>query len=162
VAAVVLQLFVFDSMRLSIYFSPLAYVGFVLLLPVNARPLTMLLLGFATGVFVDVFEGTAGLHTAVTLWTAFSRRWVMLLTLGRETVEEQTAMPSAKLLGGAKFLRYVALAVAVHAMLCFSLEAETWGNYGQVATKALVSGAVTVWAVWATSLVFTIKTRKKA
>ena len=64
VAVVVMQFFVFDSIRVSIYFCPLAYIAFVALLPLNMKPVAMVLLGFATGVAVDFFEGTGGLHTA--------------------------------------------------------------------------------------------------
>lgn len=162
VTVILLQLFVFDSMRLSIYFSPLVYIGFVVLLPVNAKPVAMLLLGFMTGALVDIFEGTGGLHTAVTLWTAFSRRWWMFVTLGRDTVEEETVMPSVKSVGRKKFLRYITVVVGIHCLLCFSLEALTWTNYVQVLIKTFVSGAVTIGAVWVSSLIFTVKTRKKA
>ncbi len=53
VAVVLLQLFVFDSMRLGVWFNPLVYIAFVVLLPVNAKPVAVLLSGFATGVFVE-------------------------------------------------------------------------------------------------------------
>lgn len=161
VAVVLLQLFVFDSMRLGVWFNPLAYIAFVILLPANAKPLAVLMLGFMTGLFVDLFEGTAGLCTAVTLFTAWTRRPVMILTLGREVVEEAGAMPSPKLLGGGKFFRYAAFTVGVHCLLYFSLEALTLANYGLVLIKTFVSGVVTLGAVWMTSLLFTIKSRRK-
>ncbi len=161
VAVVLLQLFVLDSMRFGVWFNPLVYIAFVVLLPMNAKPVAVLLLGFATGVFVDFFEGTAGLATAVTLFTAWMRRPVMLLTLGRETVEEEGAMPSPKSLGTAKFFRYAALVVGIHCLLYFSLEALSWTNYVLVVVKTLASGIVTLGAVWATSLLFTIKSRRK-
>lgn len=162
VAVVVAQLFVFDSVRVSVYFSPLAYIAFVALLPLNMRPVAVLLLGFLTGVFVDFFEGTGGMHTAATLITAYLRRWIMILTLGRDTVEEETAMPSSKVLGMAKFMRYAALVTLFHCLVCFSLEALTWTNYHLVLVKALVSGVFTFASVWACSLLFTVKTPKKA
>ncbi len=37
-----------------------------------------------------IFEGTGGAHTAAMLLTAYSRRWMMIATLGRDTVEEET------------------------------------------------------------------------
>ena len=161
VVAAVAQLFVFDTVRVSIYFSPLAYIAFVVLLPLNMRPLAVLTLGFAMGIFIDFFEGTGGVHTAATLFTAYVRRWMMILTLGRDTVEEETAMPSVKLLGRAKFLRYAALVAALHCLLYFSLEALTWTNYHLVLLKTVVSGVFTLLSVWACSLLFTVKTQKR-
>ncbi len=161
VAVVVAQLFVFDSVKVSIYFSPLVYIAFVALLPVGMRPVAVLLLGFATGMFVDFFEGTGGAHTAATLLTAYSRRWMMIATLGRDTVDEDTGMPSIALLGGKRFMRYAALLTGVHCLAYFSLEALTWTNYNLVVVKSAVSGVFTLLAVWAVSLLFTVKSHKR-
>ena len=157
VSVIVAQLFVFDSMRVSIYFSPLAYIAFVALLPMNMKPLAVLLLGFMTGALVDLFEGTGGAHTAATLVTAYGRRWMMILTMGRDTVEEELAMPSIKLLGPWKFLRYATLLATVHCLVYFSLEALTLTNYHLVLIKTAVSAVFTLGAVWACSLLFTVK-----
>jgi hypothetical protein len=162
VAVVVAQLFVFDSIRVSMWFSPLAYIAFVALLPVATRPVAVLLLGFLTGVFIDFFEGTGGVHTAATLVTAYMRPWIMDLTLGRETVEVETAMPSTKLLGRAKFVRYAALLVGMHCLVYFSLEALTWTNYHWVLLRVAVSAVFTLLAVWMLSLLFTVKKHKRA
>jgi uncharacterized membrane protein YoaK (UPF0700 family) len=161
VAVVVAQIFVFDSIRVSIYFCPLAYIAFVALLPIGMRPVAVLLLGFASGVVVDLFEGTAGAHTAATLVTAYLRRWMMTVTLGRDTVGSETAMPSTKLLGAARFVRYAALLSVVHCVVYFSIEALTWSNYGLVLLKSLASSVFTLLAVWACSMVFTVRTPKR-
>lgn len=165
VAVVLLQLIVFDSMQVWIYFCPLAYIAFIVLLPVNAKPLAVLLLGFATGLFMDFFEGTGGLHTAATLFTAYTRRWVMMLTLGREQFEEGiggSGMLSPKSFGGGKFLRYAATMVFLHCLFYFSLETLSLQNYLSVAIKTAVSGLFTLASVWATALLFTVKTRRRA
>jgi hypothetical protein len=153
--AMVAQFFVLDSMRVSVWFNPLACVAFVALLPVGTRPLAMMAWGLATGAFVDFMEGTAGIHAAATLFTAYTRRWTMRATLGRDAVEEAVGMPSVKLLGRKKFLRYAVLLAALHCLVYFSLEALTWRNYHLVALKTAVSGAFTFAAVWALSLLFT-------
>lgn len=160
--AVAGQFFVFDSMRVSVWFNPLAYVAFVALLPVGTRPLAMMAWGLAVGAFVDFFEGTAGIHTAATLFTAYARRWTMRATTGRDTVDDAVGMPSAKLLGAKKFLRYTALLSLLHCLAYFSLEALTWRNYHLVLIKTAVSGAFTFAAVWAVSLLFTANVNKKS
>ncbi|MDR1671234.1 MAG: rod shape-determining protein MreD [Alistipes sp.] len=162
VAVVVAQLFVFDSIRVSIWFSPLAYIAFVALLPIATRPVAVLLLGFLTGLFIDFFEGTGGVHTAAALVTAYMRPWIMAITLGRETVEVETAMPSIKLLGRAKFLRYTALLTLVHCLAFFSLEALTWENYYLVLVRVAVSAVFTLLSVWMLSMLFTVKKHKRS
>jgi hypothetical protein len=161
VAVVVAQLFVFDSIRVSTWFSPLPYIAFLVLLPVGMNPLGVLLLGFLSGAFIDFFEGTGGLHTSAVLVTAYMRPWIMGITLGRETVEVETAMPSTKLLGQAKFIRYTVLVVLVHCLVFFSLEALTWTNYHLVLMRVAVSAVFTLFAVWMLSLLFTVKKHKR-
>jgi hypothetical protein len=161
VAVVAMQFFVFDSLRLSIYFCPLAYIAFVVLLPMNMKPVAVLLLGFMTGVTVDFVEGAGGAHTVATLATAYTRRWMMIAVVGRETVEETPSMPSAKLLRTGKFVRYAALVAGVHCLIYFSVEALTWANYWLVLAKTAVSGTVTVGAIWACSVLFTVRNQKR-
>ncbi len=156
-----LQLFVFDPVHVWMYMSPLVYVAFIILLPMNTMPVAVLLLGLATGVTMDFFSGAGGLHTVVTLFTAYIRRYVMAFTLGKEYTEEGW-IPSVKTLGGDKFVRYASVMVAVHCLLYFTLESLTWKYYYIVILKTVVSGAVTLLFVWLISLLFTIRTRKKA
>ncbi len=161
VSAVLLHLFFFDSMRLGVLFGPLAYVGFVILLPLRARVLGVLLLAFLVGAFVDFFEGTMGLHSAAITITAYLRRPVMNLALGKETVEDAVGMPSGKSLGGGRFFRYSAAVVFLHSFVFFNLEALSLENYWLGLAKTGGSGVVTLFAVWITSLVFSIGSRKK-
>jgi hypothetical protein len=161
VVAIVAQLFVFDSIRVSIWFNPLVYIAFIALLPVGTNPVWVVLLGLLSGLFMDFFEGTAGLHTAATLFTAVMRRRIMKLSLGAETVNVETAMPSAKLLGQSKFLRYMAAVVVFHCIVFFSLEALTWTNYHLVLVKAGISAIFTMLATWGLALLFTVQKQKR-
>lgn len=154
VAAVVVQFFLFDSMRLGVWFSPAAYVAFVVLLPVQTRPVAVLLLGFLLGGFVDFFEGTQGLHTVATLLTAYLRRWILSAGIGKELASEAVGMPSPRLLGGEKFFRYGALTVFVHCFVLFNLEARSPDSYLSVLGKTALSGAVTLAAVWTLASLF--------
>jgi len=162
VVSMAAQFFVFDSMRVSVWLNPPVCVAFVALLPVGIRPLAMMAWGLATGAFVDFFEGTAGLHTAAMLFSAYTRRWTMMATMGRDAVEETVGMPSIKMLGAGKFLRYAAMFAAIHCLALFSLEALTWSNYHLVLIRTAVSGVFTFAAVWAASLLFTVKTHGRA
>lgn len=161
VSAVLLQLFLFDSMRLGVLFCPLAYIALVVLLPLRARPLWVLVLGFVLGAFVDFFEGTMGLHTAATVLTAWLRRPVMNLTLGKDAVEDAVGMPSGRSLGGGRFSRYSAAVVFLHSFVFFNLEALTLESYWLVLAKTCVGGFVGWFAVWATSMVFSVGSRRK-
>ena len=57
---VLLQVFLFDNLSISIYLNPLVYVAFIALLPLDTPPIVLLLSGLATGVTMDLAMGAAG------------------------------------------------------------------------------------------------------
>ena len=50
VVTVLLQVFLFDNLSISIYLNPLVYVAFVALLPLDTPPVALLASGLAMGV----------------------------------------------------------------------------------------------------------------
>ena len=70
---VLLQVFLFDNLSISIYLNPLVYVAFIALLPLDTPPVVLLLSGLATGVTMDLAMGAAGVNTIATLLIAFAR-----------------------------------------------------------------------------------------
>ena len=63
VVLVLLQVFLFSRIGISIYVHPLVYIAFILLLPIEIAPLSGLLLGLLMGVTMDLFMATAGVNT---------------------------------------------------------------------------------------------------
>jgi hypothetical protein len=160
VVAIVLQLFLFDSLNLSSYINPMVYIAFIVLLPMNARPFWVLVLGLVTGVLMDVTEGGAGLYTIATLAVAYVRPFVLNLVVGKEYVDEGGA-PSVKSIGAGKFARYASIVVYLQCIVFFSLEAINWHYFYLVALKIALSGGLTFLFVWLTALLFTVRERKK-
>ena len=57
VVTVLLQVFLFDNLSISIYLNPLVYVAFVALLPLDTPPVALLASGLAMGVTMDFAMG---------------------------------------------------------------------------------------------------------
>ncbi len=91
-----LQVFLFDNLSVSIYLDPLVYVAFVLLLPLDIRPVTLLGAGLAMGLAMDFAMGTAGLNTVPTLLIAFVRPYLVAGLYSRDDAREGASLrPSA-------------------------------------------------------------------
>lgn len=142
-----LQVFLFNNLDLSVYINPLVYVAFVLLLPMELAPVWVLLLGLAIGGATDIMTGMAGLNTIATLFTAFSRRHAMMLTIGKESVGDG-GIPCSARIGGGKFVRYASVAVLLHCLIFFTFEALTFRFFHLTLLKTLLSAAVTVALVY--------------
>lgn len=153
---VLLQIFLFDNLSVSIYLNPLIYVAFVLLLPVDALPVLVLLAGLAMGATMDFLMGTAGINTMATLLMAFVRQPVLTSLYNRDDLREG-GIPSPERLGHHVFLNYLIVLVLVHHTVFFALEALSWSHILRTAVRIIASGAVTVAVVWLLSRIFTAK-----
>lgn len=157
--AVALQIFLFDNLQLSLYIHPLIYIAFVLLLPMETRPLVTLLLAAALGLTVDLLGGMPAVGTIATVFTAFCRPAALRLFVGREVVREG-GEPNASRIGAGKFMRYATAMILIHGILFFTLETMSLTGIGYTALRIVVSTACTAVAVWFFQLLFSGKTSR--
>lgn len=152
--SVLFQVFLFDHLTVSIYLSPLVYIAFLALLPMETPPAAMLFLGLLTGLTMDWTTGGGGIHTAAALLSAFTRDAVLRLTCGKENVRDG-GVPSARRLGRGPFLRYLVLFVAIHHAAFFLLESLSLAQLFHTALRWIASGTLTVGYVWLAARLFT-------
>ena len=100
-----LQIFLFDNLSISIYLCPLVYIGFIVLLPIDAPPVAVLFLALSMSVAMDWAMGAAGINTIATLPVAMLRRPLLQSVCGKEGIREG-GIPSSIRLGQGGFLRY--------------------------------------------------------
>ena len=132
VVTVLLQVFLFDNLSISIYLNPLVYV---------------------TMAFV---MGAAGVNTIATLLFAFVRP-ALLRTLYTRDDAREGGVPCAGRLGKRVFLNYLIVLVLLHHAVFFSLEALSWMHVVRTLVRIVVSGAVSVAFIWIIARIFTAK-----
>lgn len=151
-----LQIFLFDNLSISIYLCPLVYIGFIVLLPIDAPPVAVLFLTLSMSVAMDWAMGAAGINTIATLPVAMLRRPLLQSVCGKEGIREG-GIPSSIRLGQGGFLRYLAAMVVVHHFLFFMLESLSWAQLFHTLVRLVVSSAVTVGFIWLLARLFTTK-----
>ena len=72
-ALVLLQIFLVDNISLSVYFHPLIYVAFIIMLPLDTPPVWMVVWSALLGLMVDVMTGMGGLNVFASTATGFLR-----------------------------------------------------------------------------------------
>lgn len=157
----VVQVFLFDNLQISTYLSPLIYVAFLVLLPIETPPIGVLLCALGTGVAMDVAMGTAGINTIATLPVAVLRPSLLRAIVGREALRDG-GIPAMGRLGRGGFLRYAASIVAIHHFLFFAMESLSLGQMFHTLVRLLVSGTVTLLFVWLIAQIFTHKLTKRS
>jgi len=119
VFTVLLQVFFFDRMTLSVFFAPMIYTAFIILLPINTSSVLTLLCGLIMGMTMDAAMGTAGLNTIATLAVAYMRRPLLSFIVGRDGLRDVSA-PTPERMGRRQFFNFFVTIVITHSAL-FSL-----------------------------------------
>lgn len=114
------------------------YVGFILLLPLEIGPVLILFLSFGTGLLVDLFYDTIGIHAAASVLMAFLRPQVVKVITPRGGYEASMNV-SAKTMGLDWFIPYTFVLIFIHHATLFFIEASNWGLFWPTLIKALCS-----------------------
>ncbi len=155
VVIVILQVFLFSRIGISMYVSPLVYIVFVLLLPMEISGALLLLLALLLGVTVDFFMGTSGINTIATLFVAFCRPAALYLLVGKDEVKDG-GVPNVNRLGRPKFLRYAGLLILLHSTLFFLLETLSWRFFHLTLLRIVLSSAVCLLLVYFCQRLFSV------
>lgn len=119
------------------------YIGYLLLLPVETNPLWLMLLGFAMGLFIDMFYDSVGIHAAASVGVMFLRNF----WLNRVTPQggyDNGAVPSISADGLQWFLIYATPMVFIHHALLFFIEAGGFQYLGFTLLKVVLSTLYTI------------------
>lgn len=123
--------------------NPQLYILFILMIPVYTNKVFMMFLAFLTGLCIDIFSGTAGLHASACLWIAFIRPTLLNLIAPRDGYET-TLQLNLRGMGFDKFIIYVGTLVLVHHMWLFSIEAFNFLDFFQIVIRIILSTIATL------------------
>ena len=139
-------------------FIPYIYPLFILLLPFETPIWLLLALGFVTGLTMDSFMNTAGMHAMATVLIAYLRTNVLNALLPKNLSEYPNQSPSVKNMGWVPFLVYAMFLIVIHHAVFFSVELWSLQNIGYLLLKILASSVTSVLFIIAYLLLFTKQT----
>lgn len=114
------------------------YVAFLLLLPIEISITTAMLLGFSTGLLVDIFYNTFGIHAAACVFIMYIRKlWIDFLT--PRGGYDMGSLPSPRSQGIQWFVTYAFPLLLIHHILIFFIEIGGFQLFGYTALKAFAS-----------------------
>ena len=137
-----LQIFLMRNMVLFDVSFCFVYIAFILLLPFDTSPVFLLLIGFSTGLLVDVFYDTLGIHAAASSLVAYLRPYVIRFNTPRGGYE-QNARLSLQSLGIEWFAPYSLLLIFLHHAVLFFVEASQFNLFFFTLLKVVASTAFT-------------------
>jgi len=135
---ILLQVLLFNNIQFSGYVNPYVYLMFILLLPIEIPAWLLLGLSFLTGLIIDFFSGSHGMHTSATVLAGFVRPYVLRLVSPRDGYESGPE-PSMLIYGFRWFLVYSLLIILVHHTALFYLEVFRFAGFFRTLLRVLLS-----------------------
>ena len=150
---VLAQGLIFGQLEFGAGIHPMIYPLFILLLPFDISPLLLMVMAFITGISVDFFMNTFGLHASAAVLIAYTRPELYRLFSprdGYDVLKEPTASEY-----GYKWFLYVAgITTIIHHTWFFFLEHFKWSDLLVVLQKTFLSALVSMFILVVIQVLF--------
>src|SRR4030066_1234081 len=143
VLLILLQVLLFNNIEFSGYINPYIYIMFILLLPVEISSGLLLLISFFTGLVIDFFCGSPGMHTSATVLAGFVRPYVLSLISPRDGYEAGSN-PSMIIYGFRWFLLYTLIIILIHHLVLFYLEVFRFTDFFRTLLRVILSSLFSI------------------
>lgn len=151
VALIALQVVLFKNIGYYNLATPFCYILIIFLLPINIPNFILYLLAFATGLCVDAFYDSIGVHAAACVALAWFRIFFYKITLDVDA-QNSFETPSLGNMGSKWFLSYIAIGTLVHHIVLFHVEYFSFSNYFSTLFSILLSSIFTILLILLISL----------
>lgn len=120
------------------YLQLFIYPLFILMIPIKFQRSLLLLLAFVTGIIIDMFYDSPGVHASALVFMAYSRKYVLKFL---EPIEgyKIDATPSIRTFGFDWFLIYSSILVLLNILWYFSMEAFSFHYFTEILLKTIFS-----------------------
>lgn len=121
---------------------PYLYVLFLLMLPIELPAWAQLTTGAATGLVMDLFSSTPGMHMSACVVMMYARTNLLRLLAPREGYEFGMR-PTVPRMGIAWYLTYAGLLILVHHLWLFFVEVHRFDSFFNTFFRAVLSAVFT-------------------
>lgn len=150
---VFVQVIILNHIQFSGFVNPYIYILFVLLLPFETPSWLLLILGFFTGITIDIFSGTIAMHAIATTLAAYFRPFILTLLAPRDGYESKTS-PTLKYYGLFWVVKYTIVIVLIHHSCLFFIEVFRFSGFFYTILRILFSSLLTSILIIISQLLF--------
>lgn len=143
VGLVALQLLILNNIKLGGYINPYIYILFIMLLPFEIPGWLLLILGFITGLTMDAFSGTLGMHSSATLFIAFLRPTILSNISTHESADKKGS-PTMSMNDIGWFIKYTLMMVLAHHFVLFFIETFSFTHFFATILRIILSSMITI------------------
>ncbi|WDF70146.1 rod shape-determining protein MreD [Sphingobacterium oryzagri] len=148
---VLLQVALFKNIGYYNLASVFPYIFFIFLLPIGLPNVVLFVTAFLTGLTVDAFYDSVGVHAAACVALALFRTFFHKITLEVE-IKDSFNTPSLGEMGTKWFLPYVFFGTLIHHLTLFLVETFSFTNFLYTLASIILSSIFTVSVIFLMSL----------
>ncbi|MBU0488340.1 MAG: rod shape-determining protein MreD [Bacteroidetes bacterium] len=141
VLLILFQVLILNKIYLFNMINPFVYVMFLIMLPFETPGWILLIIGFFTGLTIDIFSDTLGMHAAASVLMCFSRPIVQRYVLPRE---QDYVQPSLNDLGLYRFVSFAGILVLIHHFSLFYIEIFRFQGFFYTMVRVLASSVFSI------------------
>lgn len=146
------QIFLLRNLNYYNLSTPFIYILFILVLPFKIPNLLLFIIAFFTGLTMDAFYDTLGVHTSACVALAFVRILFISVSVNRDAFDEPE--PSLGNMGFKWFSLYAILCIVFHHLVVFFLEAFKFNEVLYTLNRTLLSGVCTLLIILLIEFIF--------
>ncbi len=160
VVLVFIQVFLLKNVSLYNLSTPYLYILFILLLPFDIPNWLLFPIAFITGLTIDAFYDTPGLHAAASVVLAFVRILFIGITVQKDGFDNEPE-PTLSNMGLRWFFTYILTLTLVHHFFVFSMESFNLAGIQYTIGRFLLSSAFTIILILISGLIFFRRKERK-
>ena len=152
---IVVQVYVLNKIpHLHRFIVPYVYYLFILWLPFTTPRLALLFIGFITGLTLDYFKMTPGLHTAACVLIAYIRPFIISILTAKDASELTHHEPSPRGMGWGPYMVYAFILTLLHHTYLVLLEWLQFGSFFDFLIKLGATTAISMLLIFTVELLF--------
>ena len=152
---ILLQVYVLNKVpHLHRFITPYLYYLFILWLPFSISRVTLMVVGFITGMTLDYFMMTPGLHAAACVLVAYLRPFIINILAPKDVSGFSYREPSPKAMGWTPYLVYTFILTIFHHSYMILLELLSFGSFLDFIIKVIATTGISMLLIITTELLF--------
>lgn len=142
----ILQIIFFRNVILFEHALCFIYIGYVLMLPIDIKPIPLILIAFGFGLLMDSFFDTIGINAFVCVFVAYVRPYILKTLTPGGGYDAMTEI-SISYMGFVWFVKYAALTIFIHHFIFFTLEAWDLSLFFTIMLRSFLSTLFTLFVL---------------
>lgn len=155
-----LQVLIISHLELSYYINGYVHLLFILTLPVSIPLAYLLLFAFLSGLTLDMFLNTTGLHASASVLLAFARPFILNIITPKGSLD-LIQTPNIFTPSITWFINYISISSVIYLSYYFLLEVFSFHNFFQTIIKIMVSTVFSVLLMIILAYIFTPNKKKR-